>query len=132
MNSQSLDPRHWNYPNPNFLIRWHFSMKKREKIQLSQTLIIISSLQKLAIWDHHLSSVASDQTKSVNPYLRLMWENPLLRRTWWWKNLWNKQRMNILWSVLSTSMNSRLRSTKNGISQLLLGLQYDEDGAQII
>ena len=40
--------------------------------------------------------------------------------------------MNILWSVLPTSKNSTLRSTKIKISQLLLDLQYDEDGAQII
>ena len=52
-------------PKCKFFEQMDFSLKKRETSRRSQTLIIISSLQKLAIWDHHLPLVASDMKPRV-------------------------------------------------------------------
>ena len=46
-------------------------MKKRETSQHSETLIMVSILQKLGIWDHHLPSVASDMKPRVLKSLTL-------------------------------------------------------------
>ena len=126
MNSQCLEPWHRNYPNANVLNKWHFSTKKRETSPRSQTLIIISSLQKLAIWDHHLRLVPSVWNQECERALHNPCQKKIEDRyTWSWsekiidwdglddkKNLWNKQRMKTLCIaeiLFPFSKNCRLR-----------------------
>ena len=127
-------------------------MKKRETSPRSQTLIMISSLQKLAIWDHHLPLVASD----MKPRVRKSLAQPLpekkskidtpeadLRKSLVETDLMIKKSMEqaededslycrSLIPILKELPTKKKRLAKIKISQLLFDLQYDEDGAQMI
>ena len=126
-------------------------MKKRETSPRSQTLIIISILQKLAIWDHHLPLVASDMKPRVwkpgkipaRKKSKIDTPEADLRKSLVETDLMIKKSMEqaededslycrSLIPILKELPTKKKRLAKIKISHLLFDLQYDEDGAQMI
>ena len=126
-------------------------MKKRETSQHSQTLIMVSILEKLGTWDHHLPSVASDMKPRVLKSLTLplrekksnidtpevdmrkyLTETELMSK----KNMEQTEEEDSLYCrslipILKKLSTKKKSLVKIKICQLLFDLQYDNDAAKM-
>ena len=117
-------------------------MKKRETSQHSQTLIMVSILEKLGTWDHHLPSVASDmiplREKKSNidtpevDMRKYLTETELMIK----KNMEQTEEEDSLYCrslipILKKLSTKKKSLVKIKICQLLFDLQYDNDAAKM-
>ena len=152
MNSQSLEPRHRNYPNANFLNIWHFSSKKtgnkptQSNVNYNLESPEISNLgspPSISSFRYETKSVKEPCTTPARKKSKIDTPEADLRKSLIETDLMIKKSMEqaededslycrSLIPILKELPTKKKRLAKIKISQLLFDLQYDEDGAQMI